>query len=1115
MKKIYGLAGAATFIWILLLSCTAFGADGNATVAEAVFDNKSQPQNMKITDSMKYVEKGGRTGKISNRTAGDTEMYLLVDVNDDVLYNIPDMTPIDIDVTYFDEGYGSFSLLYDSHDPHYIITALNNKIWQDGGCVYLENTCQWKTYTFHLEDMSFTNRGNGGCDFRIGTWGPFAGFSSDEVVFGSIKVKRSDFASLLKSSYDENKNPGRVFSESEAVDFNVDYTNKTDKNVSCEFDISVCDKNENVIWKTSLSKDFEPHQTQSISIAPGALSAYGLYNAVITQNAFYSDTADDKKTATEKVGFSCVDKVDAKNSNPYYGVCQQIVSLDRGDSEKSSKMMTNAGISYVRDSCDWDRVETSKGSLKIPEDDKKKFVNIHDQGLEIMLICGYYNWLYDNGDTPHSDEAIQAYADYCGFMAKELKGIAKYFEIWNEYNIAAFNKSEESPENYAKMLKAAYTAIKKANPDAVVIGIGTASIALDHTKRVFDAGGYDYLDAVSVHPYDWTGSFRSQKLIEDTENLKKLMRNYGEEKPVWYSEMGFATSNGQYSDTGQAEKTVLLYGLQRAYNLCDVLIQYCFHDLKNKNDIEQCWGMTEFWDKDVNSYIAKESYASVAAMNNFIGKNSSVKDKIGDNGCYAVNFYNDDMKKNVLLIGSDKDVSYKSFYLGCRSVDVYDIYGNKEYSLAAEDMVYGFMISETPKYIVGNFSDFKAADDQVLNICNETASASPKDNIVFNFESKSNEDLIIEAEENDFLETVQNNGFRDGKAQLILKWKKVEEGTHDIKINVYTKEKKLVYSGVHKAVCSPMITADISAKNMENNYWYAVADIKNRSEKYEVSGTIYAKLTGYGDDLEFERQFDKIGPEVTFTALFPLPPRIVKTTATFQIKVVLSDGSEYEYTSPLSFSSAKYLKNKPVIDGNISPGEWSGNWIGANSEKDIRLMKDWGGINDLSFSGMVGWDEENFYLMAIVTDDVFSVNYRPQNISNMWKGDGIQFGIDDRAEVNPVSAANFTEIGIGKLPGGGDKVYRYTSYYDLPAGTEIKNAKAVIKRNNNYTVYECSIPWSELFYESYVPDTSKTYRFSALVNDNDGNGRKGWIEYNSGIGQSKDVLQFGTLRLVR
>ena len=39
--------------------------------------------------------------------------------------------------------------------------------------------------------------------------------------------------------------------------------------------------------------------------------------------------------------------------------------------------------------------------------------------------------------------------------------------------------------------------------------------------------------------------------------------------------------------------------------------------------------------------------------------------------------------------------------------------------------------------------------------------------------------------------------------------------------------------------------------------------------------------------------------------------------------------------------------------------------------------------------------------------------------------------------------------------------------------------------------------------------------FSTVVNDNDGSGRWGYIEYNSGIAKYKDAKLFGKLRFTK
>jgi hypothetical protein len=61
-----------------------------------------------------------------------------------------------------------------------------------------------------------------------------------------------------------------------------------------------------------------------------------------------------------------------------------------------------------------------------------------------------------------------------------------------------------------------------------------------------------------------------------------------------------------------------------------------------------------------------------------------------------------------------------------------------------------------------------------------------------------------------------------------------------------------------------------------------------------------------------------------------------------------------------------------------------------------------------------------------------------------------------------------------------------------------------IRREENETLYDVIIP-TELPGGKPLPER---FRFSLIVNDNDGTGRKGWAEWTPGIGQAKDPTLF-------
>jgi len=315
------------------------------------------------------------------------------------------------------------------------------------------------------------------------------------------------------------------------------------------------------------------------------------------------------------------------------------------------------------------------------------------------------------------------------------------------------------------------------------------------------------------------------------------------------------------------------------------------------------------------------------------------------------------------------------------------------------------------------------------------------------------------------------------------------------------------------------ISVKISAEEAFENsgtHWNMKVVLENLSNSAVLSGKIHISMPDYLANVTKDREFTNLKAGEKQTFIINLPEIVNRPVMDAEVITTLENGHIQRDTQKLDFTRAVYAMKKPVIDGNVMPGEWTGNWVGAYSFDDIMMISDWKGPEDLSFSGTMMWDEDNFYFTAIVTDDAMSVNYTPQKINNMWMGDGIQMGFDDRDHSISVDSGHFTEIGLAYVPGYGDAVYRFSSLYDeIPSGVAIDKAQLCVKRYEKYTVYECAIPWSEIFYEGYKAEPQKVYRFALLANDNDSLGRRGWIEYTSGIGSAKDSSQFGTLKLIK
>ncbi|MBS6832532.1 MAG: hypothetical protein KH216_06910 [Clostridiales bacterium] len=842
---------------------------------------------------------------------------------------------------------------------------------------------------------------------------------------------------------------------------------------------------------------------------------YGLYLFMVSdENGMFDKT----------VRFSVCNLPEDGVKNSKLGADTDFDEGYRGTPSVNMPLISKAGFGIVREAFSWRNSDKDKTGAKLTERHSDFVERAQENNINISALVSGGNTAYTSESPPKSDDAIAAYADYCGRLAALLKGKAEYTEVWNEYMLNGFNIDNLPPEDYARLIKAAYKAIKAANPEAIVLGLSTSGLDAEWAERVFAVGGLDYMDGLALHPYMWTpGTFDWQKLIDYSETMKEMMRKYGGEKPIWFTELGFSSSSGRYSVEEQAYNSVMLYALMNSNKVADGLTQYVFYNRWDKDEVEHNWGFLNWNDDPDNPSTAKPAYLAACAMNNFVGKGvADYKEFIRTDTKYrAFKFYNNKMNKDVILINSDDTEAYLSYDLGCDAVDVYDAYGNKIDTLSSGDGIYTFNMTQEPKYVIGNFNKFSLAEGYAPKIqagITETESASDD---VISFEYKNNtgiddKNLHIKAELPECISVNENNGFSDNSAELKLYTLPKAAGKLVYKISVVDDNGNVYYSEKHKIKIVDPIKLDFAAEKAvetSDTHWRVRVNIINTSNTNTVGGTL--TVTKPSEEAEFiaPRTFSNLKARETTTLLLNLPPRVTKQTFDLELKVTLDNGNEYTYSGRLDFGSSAYAEKKPTIDGVVSTDEWLGSWVGADNIKDVREIIDWRGPEDLSFSGISMWDEDYFYLLSIVTDDIYSLDYSPKEPHYMYRGDNIQFGLSDKVDIDSARVRDFTEFGVAEVPNYGSLVYRYKSLYNLPTAQIVSNAEAAVKRYDTYTVFECKIPWSEIFQEGFVPKSGQVLRFSLMANDNDGNSRRGWIEYTSGIGAEKLVTDFGSLVL--
>ncbi len=128
-----------------------------------------------------------------------------------------------------------------------------------------------------------------------------------------------------------------------------------------------------------------------------------------------------------------------------------------------------------------------------------------------------------------------AYASFVAYLAARYGPNLAAIEVWNEPDQANedYFAGPEKPQRYAALLRAAYPAIKQANPNVLVLAgslVGSNGVFL---RALYAAGIKGYYDGLSVHFYNLT--LASLRAIHETQLAS------GDTKPLWLDEFGWTS----------------------------------------------------------------------------------------------------------------------------------------------------------------------------------------------------------------------------------------------------------------------------------------------------------------------------------------------------------------------------------------------------------------------------------------------------------------------------------------------------------------------------------------------------------------------------------------------
>jgi hypothetical protein len=261
--------------------------------------------------------------------------------------------------------------------------------------------------------------------------------------------------------------------------------------------------------------------------------------------------------------------------NPKLGVHTRLADeVEAARVGRTLAMVREMGAPWIVELFPWSYYEPQAGRFSWSHADMV-VAQAQQQGLTLIARLDVVpEWARPAGtSTRFIDEAHYAgYASYAAAFAARYRGRVKYIVVWNEPNTAfEWGGRLPDPAAYTALLCTAYTAIKVANPEAVVLAAGLAPTLaqpgdpqgyddLQYLQAMYEAGAGACFDALAAHAYGWKEPFDqrpdlSRVNFRRVELLHRVMVQNGDgDKKVYITEAGWNDHPRWINAVGPAER---------------------------------------------------------------------------------------------------------------------------------------------------------------------------------------------------------------------------------------------------------------------------------------------------------------------------------------------------------------------------------------------------------------------------------------------------------------------------------------------------------------------------------------------------------------------------------
>ncbi len=939
--------------------------------------------------------------------------------------------------------------------------------------------------------------------------------------FDNIKLLKLDYKTVLNLSNEgvvlpeatkeillteiKSAHTGHIFTSPD-VELNVNFRSKIEEQMECSIKYEVLSSRGYVVWSDEETKDFKPGGQYTATVKP-QLTACDIY----TLRVSHAPLGGTDYSKYERQ-FSIVNTPSPTYKNDRYGVTSHITKGGRTDAALGTEVYNNLGMAYLRENFSWNSFETQKGVYARAYPEKQDIIMswVKNYNGRLLVCVGPTNNAHGaTSQVPRTPEQLEAFEEAVYRLAttfKEIEGSVD-FEMGNELNGVSYDVM--SYEAYAKAMTAFYNGVKRAIPDAKVVAGATSRNDHGWLEQILLAGAK--CDAISIHPYQGSGTPETTMWAKTLANTREMLKNIGMEHiEIWSTEANTTSSTQWNTELQQGFNLVRHFANVEAYNCLDKFLFYQIqtNDVGKESETEPFFGIIRGWAVE-NAYGAKPAY--VMNTNYFAQTENAVYEDIMDtDGEYILKYKRPD-GANVFMMYADRTNRAVSLDLGSDSGILYDCYGTKVADLKSISGKYTFILNDTPYYFVTNATRFEKCQGEI-EVPDALVELTKDSTGYFELETTKEFEYTITTHEDCIEAAAEKSGNNISVSAKVLQIpekydfeaRRHNYGTHEkrdyVTVELTSNGNTYAYlplavNYVEWSVDGIMSFRPYSDTNKER--WKGVVEITNNTDK-PISGTLALESPEEIVKNIKPVRVENLNPGESYTMNFNIPPALITSNHVYKASFT-SDAEEkidiymrdiprsFHYKSPSGSARPRILQKaneETVVDGVINEAEWKDYKL-ANFDKskvtyggttivldglgdkdgDVEVDTTTQVKNDFAGDIYAKWDSEYLYYAYVISDDEHRQNRAPVRFFNedcisIYCDHSSTQRHDTRLDMALSSLYNEAVMYTNWTP-----MYEnfYNGVHTLAGNSEEYGPQVKIVRNGVQTIYEGRIPWQNLY----------------------------------------------------